>query len=108
LELRHLEGELARARPERRARLDPRQARALRCGFAPTPDLAAGARDQIKAIERALAPWAAPYVNLHFAETSTDERTLWLEPAYQRLRQLRSAVDPDDIIRANHPITPGS
>jgi hypothetical protein len=28
------------------------------------------------------------------------------EPAYQRLRQIKARVDPDDVIRSNHPVPP--
>lgn len=30
----------------------------------------------------------------------------WGEQAYQRLRRIKANVDPDDIIRSNHPIPP--
>jgi FAD/FMN-containing dehydrogenase len=33
-----------------------------------------------------------------------DPRSFWTVAAYDRLRRIKAAVDPDDIIRANHPI----
>ena len=41
---------------------------------------------------------------LGFAETQQDTATFWTEQAYHRLRRIKTAVDPDDLIRSNHPI----
>jgi Berberine and berberine like len=41
----------------------------------------------------------------NFAETRHDPATFWDEHSYDRLRRIKSAVDPDDLIRANHPIS---
>ena len=43
---------------------------------------------------------------LNSSETSRPRATLWTEPAYQRLRQIKARVDPDDVIRSNHPVPP--
>ena len=32
--------------------------------------------------------------------------TFWAGTAYRRLHQIKAGVDPDDVIRANHPVTP--
>jgi hypothetical protein len=45
-------------------------------------------------------------VYLNFAETRRDPAALWSEHAYRRLRQIKARVDPDDVIRANHPVAP--
>ena len=39
-------------------------------------------------------------------DTGVTGYTLWTEPAYRRLRQIKAAVDPRDLIRANHPVPP--
>ena len=39
-----------------------------------------------------------------FAERPTDGRSLYAEQAYARLRRIKHAVDPRDLIRSNHPI----
>ena len=44
------------------------------------------------------------YLNL--AETQQDAATLWTEQAYHRLRRIKTAVDPDDLIRSNYPSRP--
>jgi hypothetical protein len=43
---------------------------------------------------------------LNFAETPREAATFWTEQAYHRLRRIKAAVDPQNIIRANHPIPP--
>ena len=107
VEVRHLGGELGRGRRDNGA-LASLQAPYLlyAAGITPTPDLAAPARAQIGAVEDALAPWMAPHMYLNFSETSRPRATLWTEPAYHRLRQIKARVDPDDVIRSNHPVPP--
>ena len=43
---------------------------------------------------------------LNFSETSRPRATLWTEQAYHRLRQIKARIDPDDVIRSNHPVPP--
>jgi FAD binding domain/Berberine and berberine like len=107
VEVRHLGGELGRGRRDNGA-LASLQAPYLlyAAGITPTPDLAAPARAQIGAVEDALAPWMAAHMYLNFSETSRPRATLWTEPAYHRLRQIKARVDPDDVIRSNHPVPP--
>jgi FAD/FMN-containing dehydrogenase len=40
------------------------------------------------------------------SETSRDPASFWSPPAYDRLRRIKAAVDPGNIIRSNHPIPP--
>jgi len=47
-------------------------------------------------------------MNLNFTETQQDASTFWTEQAYDRLRRIKTIVDPDDLIRSNHPIPPTS
>ena len=107
VEVRHLGGELGRDRRDNGA-LASLQAPYLlyAAGITPTPNLEAPARAQIGAVEDALAPWIAPHMYLNFSETSRPRATLWTEPAYHRLRQIKARVDPDDVIRSNHPVPP--
>ena len=107
VEVRHLGGELGRDRRDNGA-LASLQAPYLlyAAGITPTPNLEAPARAQVGAVEDALAPWMAPHMYLNFSETSRPRATLWTEPAYHRLRQIKARVDPDDVIRSNHPVPP--
>ena len=49
---------------------------------------------------------AAARMYLNLAETSRDTRSFWAPQAYERLRRIKAAVDPADMIRANHPVPP--
>jgi hypothetical protein len=77
-------------------------------GRLPAPELEAPVRAQIRAVKDALAPWAAKQMYLNLAETQQDAATFWTEQAYHRLRRIKTAVDPDDLIRSNHPVPPAS
>jgi sensor domain CHASE-containing protein len=72
----------------------------------PVPDLVAPVMTQIQAVKDALTPWAADHMYLNFAETRSPAAPLWTAYAYQRLRRIKAHVDPDDVIRSNHPIPP--
>jgi predicted outer membrane lipoprotein len=107
VEVRHLEGELGRARPEHGALASIEAAYAFYAvGMTPVPELKAPVAAQIGAIKTAMAPWAADHMYLNFADTRRDPASFWGEQAYHRLRRIKTAVDPDDVIRSNHPIAP--
>jgi len=107
VELRHLGGELRRPRPEHGAlgSIDGDYLM-FAASMVPKPELEAPVRTQVQAVKAALAPWAARQMYLNFAETQPDPSTFWTEQAYHRLRRIKAAVDPDDLIRSNHPIPP--
>ena len=107
VELRHLEGELGRARPEHGALASiPAKYALIAGGFAPTAELVTAVSRQVEAVQQALATWTAPYLYLNFSDTSRDPASYWEADAYQRLRRVKAAVDPGDLIRSNHPIPP--
>ena len=107
IELRQLGGELGRARPENGALASiPGKYTLIAGGFAPVPEVASALRGQIEAIKQSLAPWAAPHMYLNFADTRHDPASFWEAQAYRRLRSVKFAVDPGDLIRSNHPIPP--
>jgi FAD/FMN-containing dehydrogenase len=107
VEVRHLEGELARARPENGALASmPAEYMVFPAGFGSTPDLVASVLDQIETVKKALAPWTPPYMYLNFAERQRVPGSFWTEQAYQRLRRIKAAVDPGNLILANHPVPP--
>jgi hypothetical protein len=109
IELRHLGGELRRKRPEHGAlaSLDADYAMGA-VGMVSAPELEVPVRTQVEAVQAALAPSAARQMYLGFAETQQDAATFWTEQAYHRLRRIKTAVDPDDLIHSNHPIPPTS
>ena len=105
IELRHLEGEIGHARPGNGALASiPAKYVMTAGGFAPTPELVSSVQGEVEAIQHALAPWAAPYMYLNFADTRRDPASFWDAESYERLRGVKSAIDPGDVIRSNHPI----
>jgi UDP-N-acetylenolpyruvoylglucosamine reductase len=107
VELRHLGGELLRPRPEHGAlsSIDAHYAM-FAAGMVPSPELEAPVRGQVQAVKDAIAPRSARHMYLNFAETPREAATFWTDQAYHRLRRIKAAVDPENIIRANHPVPP--
>jgi len=107
VELRHLGGEMKRARPANGALAAVDADYALfAAGPAPFPQAAEAVAWSVATVQTAMQPWAARQMYLNFAETHRDPATFWTPQAYDRLRRIKAAVDPDDLIRSNHPIPP--
>jgi FAD/FMN-containing dehydrogenase len=107
VELRHLGGALGRPHPSHGALSHiEAQYSLFAAGMVPVPDLEAPVRAQLRAVRAALEPWAAPHMYLNYAETQADPARFWTQQAYHRLRRIKAAVDPDNVIRSNHPIPP--
>src|SRR5205823_6590013 len=106
-ELRHLGGELRRARPGNGA-LAAIDADYLlfAAGIAATPRAARAVSAGVAAVTSAMTPWVARQMYLNFAETRRNPARFWNPHAYHRLRQIKAAADPHNLIRANHPIPP--
>jgi hypothetical protein len=107
VEVRHLGGELGRSRPENGA-LDSIAADYLlfAIGITPTPEASSVVKAHLEVVKTAMAPWASRQMYLNVAETSRDPSTLWRHDAYDRLRRIKTEVDPTDLIRSNHPVPP--
>jgi hypothetical protein len=107
VEVRHLGGELARVRPGRGALacLDA-DYMLFAVGSVPVRELVGPVTAQVEAIKSALAPWAARHMYLNYADRQHPAAPFWTDQAYQRLRQIKTDVDPGDLIRSNHPIPP--
>jgi hypothetical protein len=107
MELRHLEGELGRARPGHGALASvPGRYVLVAGGYAPTRELMLAVQRQVEAVKETLAPWATRSMYLNFAATSRDPASFWPTTTYERLRRVKAAVDPGDVIRSNHPVPP--
>jgi hypothetical protein len=107
VDVRHLEGAFARARPESGALASiPAKYAVYLASSGPTPELEAAIQGNIEAIKQALAPWVTPYMFLTFADTPREPGCFWTEPTYQCLRRIKTLVDPANLIRANHPVPP--
>jgi hypothetical protein len=74
--------------------------------MAPTPGAARAVARGVAAVKSAMTPWAASQMYLNLAGTGRDPSSFWTAPAYGRLRRVKAAVDPGDMIRSNHPIPP--
>jgi FAD/FMN-containing dehydrogenase len=107
-ELRHLGGAIARPAPGDGAlgTIDAPYAM-FAVGAAPTAELLAVVKQQVDAVKRSLESWSAPYAFSNFAERPVDGRRLHRsEYTLRRLRAVKTAYDPTNLIQANHPIEP--
>jgi FAD/FMN-containing dehydrogenase len=73
-------------------------------GMAPTPEIKAAVHAIVSDLMEALEPWQSGHTYMNFAESRRDARTLWTEAAHRRLKRIKAAVDPDGVIRSNHPL----
>jgi len=106
-ELIHVGGEMKRARPAGGAlpAIDADYA-LFATGLAPCPQAVSAVARSVAAAQTALRPWAARQMYLNLACTSRDPASFWSAEAYDRLRRIKAAVDPDNLIRSNHPVPP--
>ena len=106
-ELIHVGGEMKRARPAGGAlpAIDADYA-LVATGLAPCPPAVSAVARSVAAAQTAMRPWAARQMYLNLACTSRDPASFWSAEAYDRLRRIKAAVDPDNLIRSNHPVPP--
>jgi len=104
-EIRHLGGELGRARPGNGAlaSLDARYVLHA-AHMTPAPDLVLPAMEQIATIKSALSPWAARQSYMNFTDTWMYDAPMWPHETFERLRRVKLFTDPGNLFRANHPI----
>jgi FAD/FMN-containing dehydrogenase len=106
VELRHLGGALRRAQDGHGALSTVDGDFSLYAvGVAPDATAAAAAGAHVDVVKAALSEWDAGYRCLNFTERRVGGDA-WTPEAYRRLRAVKTLVDPDDIIRANHPVSP--
>ena len=104
-EIRHLGGAIARPRPEHGAvAAFEAPFSTFAVGVVPTPEAHALVHAAIARFRAALAPWEAQHTYLNLAESRRSAATLFTEAAYRRLRRIKAAYDPTDLIRSNHPL----
>jgi hypothetical protein len=106
VELRHLGGAVGRAHDSHgaTAKLDADFAM-YAVGMAPYPEAVTAVLDHIEVVKDALTEWNAGYRFLNFSESPAGHDA-FAPGAYRRLRAVKTLVDPDDMIRSNHPIAP--
>ncbi len=103
VEVRQLGGAIGRSRPEHGA-VGAFEAPFLlyAVGIAPTPEARRAVEHTVAGLRADLAPSEAAHTYLNFAESPRDGRTLWTETSYHRLRRIKQAIDPANLIRSNH------
>lgn len=105
VDLRHLGGALGR--PDARGgAVDHLPGRFLlfAVGITPAPEVAATVRAQVDALVAELQPWASAVDYLNFRERPVEPGRLYPTPQLERLRAVRDATDPGELLAANHPI----
>jgi len=107
VELRHLGAELGYARPGNGALPAlPASHLLVATGAVPDQQAADAIHARVKALKSAVWRWSARRTYLNFTGASQDPACLWRPRAYDRLRHIKAAVDPENLIRANHTIPP--
>ena len=108
VEIRHLGGALSRAREEHGALArTPGEYLLLGVGATPTAEAAVSVRAELALMKAPLSQLVSgSYYN--FSEEPTDPRRHFPPEVYARLQRLRSQVDPNATIRANHTIPTGT
>ena len=107
VEFRHLQGELGRSRPgDGAASAIDASYVMYAVGMTPFPDLEAPVRVNLDLVKDALRTWRDPHMFMNLSETPEPPERLWAAAIYCRLQRVKSLFDPDDIIQANHPVSP--
>jgi hypothetical protein len=108
-EIRHLGGAVAR-RSSQHGALNAFDAPyfMFAVGLTPTPELVEVVEAVVADLRQALEPWEADHTYMNFAETSRKSATLFSSESYHRLRRIKAIVDPTDLVRSNHPVSPAS
>ena len=74
-------------------------------GITPFPEAWLAVDGAVSALVEAVRPWSTRgYLNFAESQVSGDE--LFGSEAHSRLREVKVAYDPSDVIRSNHPVDP--
>jgi FAD/FMN-containing dehydrogenase len=104
VEVRHLGGALARTEEGDGAALLDKAFAMFAVGIAPTPEAAERTVHEVERVLTALAPWDSGRDYSNWRETRSTGARLFSPETYARLREIKAEVDPDDVIRSNHPV----
>jgi FAD binding domain/Berberine and berberine like len=75
-------------------------------GMAMTPEMGVAVAAHMDVVREALAPWEAETTYLNFAERDVAGDRIFGPYAHHRLRAVKTAYDPADVFRSNHPVEP--
>jgi FAD/FMN-containing dehydrogenase len=102
VEIRRLGGALARRSEDDGAAFLDREYALFAVGTAPTPAMGAKTRSDVERVLEAVIPWDSGRDYLNFREEPSSGDRLFSAETYERLREIKSAVDPENVIRSNH------
>jgi FAD binding domain/Berberine and berberine like len=107
VEVRHLGGAVAEARPGNGAlaKLDAEYA-LFAVGPTPTPEAKAVVSADVAAMHEALAPWDAGRRYLNFTEAKVTGQAIWGPETLARLKKVKATWDARNVFRSNHELTP--
>jgi len=106
VEVRHLGGELANARPENGVFASVEAGFAMfAVGIPMTPEIATAVHSEIDYVQETLRRYDAGRMYMNFAEKPRTGKALF-GSGYHRLREIKAAYDPEDLFKANHPVPP--
>ncbi len=106
VDLRHLGGAVGRPDPKGGAVNHlPGRFLLYAVGITPTPDAVRGVESHVAALKEALAPWSAKRDYLNFRDSADAASRFYDEATIDRLAAVRTAHDPKQVVRANHPAT---
>jgi FAD/FMN-containing dehydrogenase len=105
VEVRHLDGELARPRPQHGvlAALEGRFALSAG-GPAATPAIGAAVKAHVELVQAAMSRWDSGRDYLNFTQRRERAERFFGAKAFARLQAVKARVDPGDVFRSNHPV----
>jgi hypothetical protein len=105
IEIRHLDGALRRSAVDGGALPSIDASYALfATGNATTPEAVVTVGGQAQALKDALAPWHASYNYYNWADSPAPAKALLPPGSYQRLQEIKTSHDPNDVIISAHPV----
>ena len=106
VDLRHLGGALAKS--DGGGALSRLDAEVAVFAVAITPDEASvrAVHDALDELRATLAPWEAPHAYRNFSERPAMPGAFHPADVLERLHAVKTAHDPFDLVRANHPVPP--
>jgi FAD/FMN-containing dehydrogenase len=104
VEVRQLGGALARRAEGDGAAFLDRDFALFAVGMAPMPEIAATTRRDVARVLAAVDPWDSGRDYLNFREDESTGTRLFSGETHQRLRAIKAAVDPANVIRSNHEV----
>jgi FAD/FMN-containing dehydrogenase len=105
VELRHLGGALAREAPGGGPQATVAGEFVLfAAGIAPTRDAGEAVGAHVQAVKDAVSRWRAGYDYFNFLETPAGAEAVLPPASYARLREIKAAYDPDELIVSAHPV----